>query len=315
MADYWMVRLGYGGDTAEEMIEAGYIGVDWDIDFDISPYLGNGPDDFRRTMKERWLERVPEGTKVAATRVMNLMWDACEGIRQGDIVVTRKADRYFASGTVVGGYEYFPGEPLPHRRRVEWHPETFTQDEMSPELARAIRNRVTVFPLSGYAAEVARLTGSAAAPAALVAASALAASQAEEVQHEVAFQLERQLEDFLVHNWRATPLGRDYDIFEQDGEVTGQQYRADGNTRMDILAVSKDRKRLLVVELKRGRVSDVVVGQIQRYMGFVKDELLEPGQSVEGVIIGREDDLSIQRALRVANNIRFMKYRVEFHLE
>jgi len=37
---------------------------------------------------------------------------------------------------------------------------------------------------------------------------------------------------------------------------------------IDILAVSKDQKELLVVELKKGRASDVVVGQIQRYMGF-----------------------------------------------
>jgi RecB family endonuclease NucS len=43
---------------------------------------------------------------------------------------------------------------------------------------------------------------------------------------------------------------------------------------MDILAISKDRSRLLVIELKRGRASDAVVGQIQRYMGFVHEALL-----------------------------------------
>jgi restriction system protein len=84
---------------------------------------------------------------------------------------------------------------------------------------------------------------------------------------------------------------------------------------MDILAISKDRTRLLVIELKRGRASDVVVGQIQRYMGFVQDILLEQGQSVEGLIIAQEDDQKIRRALSVAQNIRFMRYRVEFHLE
>lgn len=84
---------------------------------------------------------------------------------------------------------------------------------------------------------------------------------------------------------------------------------------MDILAISKDRTRLLVVELKRWRASDAVVGQIQRYMGFVYTELLELGQSVEGVIIAQEDDLRIQRALSMTSNIRFMKYRVEFHLD
>ena len=44
---------------------------------------------------------------------------------------------------------------------------------------------------------------------------------------------------------------------------------------MDILAISKDQKELLVVELKKGRASDVVVGQVQRYMGYALDELAE----------------------------------------
>ncbi len=70
-----------------------------------------------------------------------------------------------------------------------------------------------------------------------------------------------------------------------------------------------------MLELKRARASDAVVGQIQRYMGFVQETLLEPGQSVEGVITAQEDDLRIRRALLIARNIRLMKYRVEFHLE
>ena len=44
---------------------------------------------------------------------------------------------------------------------------------------------------------------------------------------------------------------------------------------MDILAISKDKSELLVIELKKGRASDVVVGQIQRYMGFAQYELAE----------------------------------------
>ena len=82
----------------------------------------------------------------------------------------------------------------------------------------------------------------------------------------------------------------------------------------DILAVSKDGSELLVVELKKGRASDVVVGQIQRYMGYVLDELAEPNQTVKGVIIALEDDLKIRRALRVATNISFYRYQINFSL-
>ena len=74
------------------------------------------------------------------------------------------------------------------------------------------------------------------------------------------------------------------------------------------------KKTLLVVELKKGRVSDNVVGQIQRYMCYVKEELAEPHQSVKGIIIGLDDDIRIKRALAVTTNIEFFKYKVNFQL-
>jgi restriction system protein len=46
-------------------------------------------------------------------------------------------------------------------------------------------------------------------------------------------------------------------------------------------------RRYLVIELKKGRSSDVVVGQILRYMGFIKNELAVNGESVRGIIIDK----------------------------
>lgn len=135
----------------------------------------------------------------------------------------------------------------------------------------------------------------------------------ETVEDPSVFALEKHLEDFLVANWKSTELGRNYDIFEEDGELAGQQYQSDTGP-LDILAVSKDEKTLLVVELKKGRASDSVVGQIQRYMGFVLEELAEPDQTVKGVIIALDDDLRIRRALKVAKNIEFYRYEVSFTL-
>jgi restriction system protein len=45
---------------------------------------------------------------------------------------------------------------------------------------------------------------------------------------------------------------------------------------MDVLAIKKDKSQLLIVELKKGWASDVVVGQVLRYVGFVKQELADP---------------------------------------
>ncbi len=91
----------------------------------------------------------------------------------------------------------------------------------------------------------------------------------------------------------------------------GQQFPSDTGP-IDILAISKDKKTFLVVELKKGRVSDNVVGQIQRYMGYVKEDLAEENQDVKGIIIAADDDLRIKRALSVTSNIEFFKYQVRF---
>lgn len=84
---------------------------------------------------------------------------------------------------------------------------------------------------------------------------------------------------------------------------------------MDILAIRKDGKELLVVELKKSRASDAVVGQVLRYMGFVADELAEEGQTVRGAIIALEDDQKIRRALVVTPNIAFYRYQISFKLQ
>ena len=96
-------------------------------------------------------------------------------------------------------------------------------------------------------------------------------------------------------------------------ERVGQQFPTDTGP-IDILAVSKDRKTLLVVELKKGRASDVVIGQLLRYMGFVQEELAESEQTVRGVVIALEDDQRIRRALAMVPSIEFYRYEVSFKL-
>jgi restriction system protein len=69
-----------------------------------------------------------------------------------------------------------------------------------------------------------------------------------------------------------------------------------------------------VVELKRGRASDVVVGQALRYMGFVKEQLAEDDQTVEGAIIALDDDQKMRWALISVPSISFYRYQVSFKL-
>ena len=48
--------------------------------------------------------------------------------------------------------------------------------------------------------------------------------------------------------------------------------------RLDFLCIDQVTDALVVVELKRGRPSDMVIGQIARYMGYVRSHLAMPGR-------------------------------------
>ena len=127
------------------------------------------------------------------------------------------------------------------------------------------------------------------------------------------FNLEKQLEDFLVSNWDRTPLAKEYEIFEEKGQRCGQQYRTNTGP-IDILGQRKDKSDFLVVELKRDRASDVVVGQTLRYMGWVKEHLCNSSQRVTGCIIAQRKDEKLDYALKHVDSIRFLKYEVDFRL-
>jgi restriction system protein len=175
---------------------------------------------------------------------------------------------------------------------------------MSEPLQRSTGSIGTVSNITQHQIEIDKLIGSITAPKLI--------STDASVEDASAFALEEHLEDFLVKNWSHTELGTDYEIYEEDGEKA-QQYQTDTGP-LDILAISKDKKRLLVVELKKGRASDVVVGQTLRYMGFVQEELAEEGQAVFGLIIAHEDDKKIRRALSMTPSISFYRYQVSFKL-
>jgi restriction system protein len=176
---------------------------------------------------------------------------------------------------------------------------------MTEELRNSTGSIGTVSNITKYHEEIERLIGGVPSPT-LIAVDGT-------VEDPAAFAMEKHLEDFLVQNWTQTDLGKEYDIYEEEGERVGQQYATDTGP-LDILAISKDKKSLLVVELKKGRASDVVVGQALRYMGYVQEELAEEGQVVKGVIIALENDQRIRRALSVVSNILFYRYEISFKL-
>lgn len=297
--------LGRKSVHAEEAFKGNFIGSDFGVDMDLTNRL---PDNWREFNKEfipKYLEKHPEKSKVAAGLACGFLHTIAKGIQIDDVVLCPDGSGAYYVGEVTSEYEYHAGNVLPHRRNVRWFTKKIERADMSDSLRNSSGSIGTVSNITKYAEEIEHLIAGD-RPASIIATD-------ETIEDPSVFALEKHLEDFLVQNWKQTELGNHYDVFEEDGELVGQQYPSDTGP-IDILAVSKDKKELLVVELKKGRISDVVIGQVQRYMGYVKDELAENGQKVRGVIIALEDDIKLRRALSVAQDIDFYTYKINFKL-
>ncbi len=306
MKNYYRIMLGKKNIYAQQAHEGNFIGAGWLGDIDLTTKLPESWREFNKEFIILYLDKNPDKTKVSAGLACGMLHTISKGISIGDIVLCPDGKGNYLVAEVAGEYEYFKGMALPHRRSVKWFSRTIARDELSESLRNSAGSIGTVSNISKYAEEIDRLI--------LGNSPVSITTNDETIEDPSLFALEKHLEDFLVQNWHHTELGKHYDIYEEDGEKVGQQYPSDTGP-IDILAISKDKKEILVVELKKGRVGDVVVGQIQRYMGYVKEELSEDNQTVKGVIIAFEDDIRIHRALSVATNIEFYTYKIHFNLE
>lgn len=297
--------LGKRSIHAEECFKGNFIGADFGIETDLTGKLPENWRDFNKNFIPLYLQKNPDKSKVSAGLACGALYTVTKGIQNGDIVLCPNGTGSYLVGEVLDAYSYHPGEILPHRRAVRWYSKTIDRANMSEALQNSTGSIGTVSEITRHADEIEILIAGNRPPTII--------STDETVEDPAAFALEKHLEDFLVQNWKQTDLGKHYDIYEEDGELVGQQYPSDTGP-IDILAISKNKKELLVVELKKGRISDNVLGQIQRYMGYVQEELAEEGQKVKGVIIALEDDLRIRRALSVVNNIEFYRYQISFKL-
>jgi restriction system protein len=305
MKEFYRVMLGRGSMYAQESREQGFIGAGFDINRDLTNSL---PEDWREFNKEfipLYLEANPGKSKIAAGLSCGFLWTICKKIQIGDIVLSPDGKGRYFVGEIQSDYRYVPGAPQPHQRQVHWFDEIIDRSEMSDSLKNSTGSIGTVSQISKYREELEGLIKGEAPKPVLI-------STDETVEDPAVFALEKHLEDFLVANWSSTPLGKTHDIYQEDDNF-GQQFPTDTGP-IDILAISKDKQEVLVVELKKGRASDSVVGQIQRYMGYIAEEVADEHQRVRGVIIALEDDLRIKRALKVAPNIDFYRYEVKFDL-
>lgn len=238
----------------------------------------------------------------------NMLWAFYHQIGQGDFVIARRGRKTLAAVgkvTRVGFYApgrnpslAAPGYSHPNFLEVEWQEQP--RDKVFPSL---------VFPMQTLA-EISEVQYHN-----LVEDSGMSTVISEpptEVIDQNAFVLEKYLEDFIASNFEMIFKGKLH-IYEDAEGADGQQYATDIGP-IDILAVEPESSSFIVIELKKGRPSDQVVGQILRYMGWVKRNLCKDGQGVKGLVICRDPDPKLSYALEMTNNIDVRYYSVSFKL-
>lgn len=131
---------------------------------------------------------------------------------------------------------------------------------------------------------------------------------------------ESLLEDFIVNNWNPIDFfGEEFSKLEivkdESGNVIGQQYDTHDIGIIDLLCINQETGEYVVIENKRGpETSDDVIGQLARYMGWVKKNLAKE-KKVIGIIITSGYDVKLLYAASVIPNVKVMVYKMQFEIK
>jgi endonuclease len=176
-----------------------------------------------------------------------------------------------------------------------WDPAKDPQPMYRPELMQARKGGA--------------VAAGAAAAAAVVSPTDDDADDAEPGGQSRRFAYEADLKNYLARNLSALEKG--LALYEDEG-LTGIEFDV-GGRRIDILAVGSD-GALVVVELKVERGYDRVLGQIARYMGYIKKNLAE-GKPVRGIIVASDITEDLRIAASMIPDVRLVEYEISFRLK
>lgn len=135
---------------------------------------------------------------------------------------------------------------------------------------------------------------------------------AKDLEDESEFVLESHLEEFMAGNWSHINFHAPLNLYQIDDQ-NGRQFPA-GPWSIDFLCTDRTTNDFVVLELKRGKSSDAAVGQVLRYMSWVRENLTSPGQKVRGIIIARDADEALRYAVKAVPDVDILTYRVDFLL-
>jgi endonuclease len=132
----------------------------------------------------------------------------------------------------------------------------------------------------------------------------------EDLDESFLFPIEANLRDFLIKNLK-TFKDENLQLFVDATGRDGKEYPTEVGP-IDILTVDKT-GNFVVFEMKLSKGVDRALGQILRYMGWVKKHLAN-GKIVRGVIVANKMDDKIKYAVTEAPNVVLYEYEMKFEL-
>jgi endonuclease len=124
------------------------------------------------------------------------------------------------------------------------------------------------------------------------------------------FAYETDLRNYLAKNLNKLEPG--LRVYEEEG-ITGIEFPVGGRF-IDILATDA-KGGLVVIELKVSRGYDRVVGQLMRYVAWIKKNLAEPNQGVRGLIVAREISEDLLLACSMVPDVELFEYELSLSLK
>jgi len=118
------------------------------------------------------------------------------------------------------------------------------------------------------------------------------------------FAYEHDLRDYLARNLHI--ISPDLTLYEDEG-VRGIEFPV-GGRYVDILA--RDPEGYVVIELKVSKGYDRVVGQLLRYVNWIKKNHAEEGQRVRGIIVAKQIGEDLSLACSEMPNIELYEYEL-----
>ena len=134
--------------------------------------------------------------------------------------------------------------------------------------------------------------------------------ETEDAEPRGRFALESHLRDYLAQNLNTIAgLPEGLCLYKDKNGITGVEYHTPVGI-IDVLAVDGNGS-LYVFELKLGRGSDTAVGQVLRYMGWLKANIAG-SKNIYGVLMAGELSDNLRHAASIVPSIYLFEYQIQF---